>query len=358
MKIASSSADMSVQHSATRLRMESTRVRMWVGEDPARTPQRRVAEASDGDAMRRHWPVMQRPQAHGVEKSGSADEEASLSPRYTMLRDLIERMTGMRLRTVHWSPGSHGEGAKAPAPAAGSTASQPATGNAVQQPNWGAEIEHREVLHETESTNWSAQGTIRTADGQEIRFSLQLSMQRSYHEESSTTLRMGNAVQLTDPLVINFNGTAAQLQEGGRFTFDLDADGTADSLAQLASGSGFLALDLNGNGRIDDGRELFGPTLGDGYKELAMHDQDGNGWIDENDAVFEQLRVWVPTEDGGGQLMGLLEAGVGALSLQAAATPFTLKGSQNQTLGAIRQTSVYLREDGGVGSMQQVDLVV
>lgn len=79
---------------------------------------------------------------------------------------------------------------------------------------------------------------------------------------------------------------------------DLDADGMEDQISFVLPGSGFLALDLNGDGRINDGRELFGPETGDGFAELARYDEDGNQWIDENDPVFERLRIWTKDAEG------------------------------------------------------------
>ena len=124
------------------------------------------------------------------------------------------------------------------------------------------------------------------------------------------------------------------------------------------NGRGYLALDINQNGQIDNGSELFGPGSGNGFAELAAHDDDGNGWIDENDAVYEQLRVWTPATEGAGQLQSLKQVGVGAIAVNAASTAFALRDGNNQSLGAVRASSVYLREDGGVGSVQQIDLSV
>jgi hypothetical protein len=50
--------------------------------------------------------------------------------------------------------------------------------------------------------------------------------------------------------------------------------------------------------------------------------------------------------------------GVGALLLASADSPFALRGEHNSALGAVRSSSVYLREDGGAGTVQQIDLVV
>ena len=166
----------------------------------------------------------------------------------------------------------------------------------------------------------------------------------------------GDAVR-KDPLVINFEGNAAELT-GEKFDFDIDADGVDDRISFVSSASGFLALDRNGNGRIDDGHELFGARTGDGFAELAAYDSDGNGWIDENDAIFAELRIWTKDSSGADQLGTLAQHNIGALYLGQAATPFDLKDAQYNQHGQILSTGVYLFEDGRAGTMQQLDLFV
>jgi len=158
-------------------------------------------------------------------------------------------------------------------------------------------------------------------------------------------------VEFHDPLVINFDGRAADLTDL-RFDFDLDADGTCESLPVLARGSGYLALDTDGNGRIDDGRELFGACSGNGFDDLKGLDADGNGWLDEADPAFAALGVWFPD----GSLKPLRETGVGALHLDSAWTPFSLKDADNAARGQIWRSGVYLMEDGRAGTLQQIDL--
>ena len=41
-----------------------------------------------------------------------------------------------------------------------------------------------------------------------------------------------------------------------------------------------------------------GCLSGDGFQDLAGYDQDGNGWFDENDAVYDKLQVWSKDADG------------------------------------------------------------
>ena len=160
-----------------------------------------------------------------------------------------------------------------------------------------------------------------------------------------------------DPLVLNFDGTAAQLSDQ-RFAFDLDSDGTADNLALLAGGSGYLAIDRNANDRIDSGSELFGPATDSGFGELAALDNDRNGWIDENDAAFAALRIWTPDATGDGTLETLAQRNVGAIATGNVASPFELRGAGNSNLGAIATSGVFLTEDGRAGAVQEIDLSV
>jgi len=98
-------------------------------------------------------------------------------------------------------------------------------------------------------------------------------------------------VKKVDPLVLNFEGNRAELT-GAKFAFDLDQDGEQEHISFVGSGSGILVLDRNKDGIVNDGSELFGPSTGNGFNELASLDGDENGWIDENDAAYQDLSVW------------------------------------------------------------------
>ena len=139
----------------------------------------------------------------------------------------------------------------------------------------------------------------------------------------------------------------------------MDSDGKAEELSSLTGGSGFLALDLNNDGVINDGSELFGTKSGDGFKDLAAYDKDGNGWIDENDEVFKHLKVWTKNADGSDRLIAIADAGVGAIYLGNASTEFSVNTlDTNRTQGIVRSTGIFLKESGEVGTIQHVDLVV
>ena len=157
--------------------------------------------------------------------------------------------------------------------------------------------------------------------------------------------------------VINLDADVADVTDQ-KFYFDLDQDGEEEALSTLQSGSGFLALDRNGDGSINDGGELFGASSGNGFADLAEYDLDGNGWIDEADEVFERLVIWTPNADGTSTCYRLKEQGVGAICLQNVVTDFTLQDDSQTTNGAIRRTGIFLRETGEVGTVQHVDLVM
>lgn len=207
---------------------------------------------------------------------------------------------------------------------------------------------------EEERTRFRAAGEVQTADGRRIAFALDLEMARSLSIEASVRRA---PVQQKDPLVINLRGGTASLTERA-YHFDLDADGDAERIAFATGSSAFLAIDLDGDGRIGNGRELFGALTGDGFAELARHDSDGNGFIDDADPVYSRLLAWSRSADGGERLASAASLGVGAIHLGAVDTRFSLEGAGNAALGTVRQTGVFLREDGSAGTLQQVDLVV
>lgn len=207
---------------------------------------------------------------------------------------------------------------------------------------------------EQESTSFSTVGTVRTADGREIHFNVDVSMSREFQEYYREDLELAS-FQMCDPLVINLDTDVASLSDQ-KFFFDIDADGELDEISMLGQGSGYLALDKNGDGVINDGSELFGTASGNGFKDLAQYDEDGNGWIDENDAIWSKLKIWSKDENGNDILYRLADKGVGAICLQNVSTDFALKGQDNQTNGAIRNTGVFLYENGNVGTVQHVDV--
>ncbi len=208
------------------------------------------------------------------------------------------------------------------------------------------------VTQKTEKFDFASSGHIETADGRSIEFSLDLSVSRV---ETSIQSRSSRIPRFLDPLVLSFDDGLSSLS-GTTFSFDLTGDGILADIGALASGSGFLSLDLNEDGKVNSGLELFGPSSGHGFAELGNYDWDTNGWIDENDPVFEKLKVWFGAGGDDSRLISLKEAGVGAISLSSLETHFDLKNDSGVTLGRIVRAGLFVMENGEPRSLQEIDL--
>ena len=211
-------------------------------------------------------------------------------------------------------------------------------------------------VSESESTTFASTGLVTTADGRKIDFNVEVSMSRAFMSKFDF-LETQDYIK-TDPLMINLDTNIASVSDQ-KFFFDLDADGKEEEISFAVKGSGFLALDKNGDGKINDGSELFGTKSGDGFKDLSAYDEDGNGWIDEHDSIFSQLKIWTKDEEGNDHLIDLKKADVGAIYLGNADTQFSLKNDANELNAEIKKTGIYLKEStGSVGTLNHVDLVV
>jgi hypothetical protein len=180
-------------------------------------------------------------------------------------------------------------------------------------------------------------------------------MSREFAARNEVHFAAGNAA--IDPLVINFDGHAPGLTDT-KYQFDLDSDGTQDQISFVEEGSGFLALDLNNDGTVNNGKELFGPNTGNGFSELEAYDSDGNDWIDESDPIYQRLRIWTKDDQGNDVLCALGQKGIGAIYLGNVATDYQMKDQTNQLQGQVASTGIYLYENGSAGTIQQIDLVV
>lgn len=210
------------------------------------------------------------------------------------------------------------------------------------------------IRTEAESISFSTEGTVQTSDGRSIHFNVNVGMSREFQQYYERNMTMGT-FSMCDPLVINLDTDLAQLSDQN-FFFDIDGDGEKDQISRLGPGSGYLALDKNGDGIINDGNELFGTSSGNGFADLAEYDGDGNGWIDENDEVWSRLKIWCQDENGKDVLYTLAEKGVGAICLKNVSTDFTMKSQEGRTKGAVRSSGIFLYENGSAGTIQHVDM--
>lgn len=222
---------------------------------------------------------------------------------------------------------------------------------------WGMENVHYETetyFGVEQSASFQVQGQVVTADGRTLDFDMNVHMSSRFEAYYKESFDLQRAVNLCDPLVINLDSSPAKVSDQ-TFYFDLDCDGVEENIHKLSGGSGYLALDKNNDGKIGDGSELFGTASGDGFADLARYDEDGNGWIDENDSIWQHLKIWVQTEKGA-ELYSLAEKGVGAICLKKLPTYYAQYGKTGEVEAVVRSTGMFLFESGMSGSVQHLDL--
>lgn len=155
------------------------------------------------------------------------------------------------------------------------------------------------------------------------------------------------------PLVLDLDGNGVEtISQDAGVQFDLDGDGVKESVGWVAPTDGLLAQDLNGNGAIDDGTELFGNatrlaggmTAGDGYEALAALDSNGDGAVSAADETFGRLRVWVDANSDGvsqaHELKTLDSLGIASLNYTATG------GVERQNGNLLDRKASYTTADG------------
>jgi hypothetical protein len=170
--------------------------------------------------------------------------------------------------------------------------------------------------------------------------------------------KMGVASTIPSPIILDLDGDGVETTKVGTGTyFDHDANGFAESTGWAGADDGLLVRDLNNNGRIDSGRELFGSeTLlksgakaANGFAALAELDLVANGGnadgkITAADAAFATLKVWKDVDGDGytseGELFSLNAAGVQTINVgYATSTQIDANGNQHQQIGSYTTTT-------------------
>ena len=163
-------------------------------------------------------------------------------------------------------------------------------------------------------------------------------------------------IHYVDPLILDLDGDGleiTQLSQG--ILFDANGDTIKTGTAWAGADDGMLVRDLNGNGLIDTGAELFGDeTLlangqkaANGFAALAQLDANADGKFNANDAKYTSLRVWRDLNQDGisqaGELQTLAASGVKSIALASS------NASASYGDAILAQSGTYTRADGSVG---------
>jgi len=169
-----------------------------------------------------------------------------------------------------------------------------------------------------------------------------------------------------DPLILDLDNDGLEtlgINSNDPILFDHNGNGVKTGTGWVKSDDAFLVLvlDRNGNGSIDNGRELFGDSTplsaggvaADGFAALAQEDTNGDGKVDSLDARFANLRLWRDFNQDGisqaGELFTLASQNIIALNLAKTANSQLLaNGNQIADLGG------YVRSDGRTGTLGEV----
>ncbi len=190
-------------------------------------------------------------------------------------------------------------------------------------------------------------GAAEGTQAQASSFSIQLEFEFEYTEV--VQMKKGQ-VEESDPLVLDLDGDGIELtshRDGARF--DIEGTGRQVNTAFVTGGDAFLAIDRNGNGAIDSGRELFGDQNGasNGFEELRRLDSNNDGVLNALDRDFNSLLLFKDNGNGvteEGELITLEEAGVKEINLGYRNVNQVAAGGNR-----IGQIASFLRNDGSRG---------
>lgn len=173
---------------------------------------------------------------------------------------------------------------------------------------------------------------------------------------------VGPAEQRTSPIVIDLDGDGVETVGVTRERyFDHDANGMSERTAWAGADDGFLVRDINGDGRISSGREMFGNNTrlesgalaSNGFEALRDLDANQDGIVDSNDAQFVELRIWRDANQNGrtetGELLTLEQAGIAGV--RTGWTPSTYVDPSGQ---AHAQVGIAVRADGTNAAVSDV----
>ena len=195
--------------------------------------------------------------------------------------------------------------------------------------------------------------SINSVNASRISFSFQ--MEFKFEMSLEIQLAVQRLDQQQDPIVVDLDGDGIELTsvEDG-VHFDITGTGKPVQTAWIKGGDAFLARDINGNGKIDSGLELFGDQWGakNGFEELKKLDSNNDGFIGPEDKYYQQLILWRDNGDGvstSDELLTLQQAGIERIALNYKNTKIL-----TDTNNIITQKSFFIKKDNTVGRVADV----
>jgi hypothetical protein len=170
-----------------------------------------------------------------------------------------------------------------------------------------------------------------------------------------------NSLMGVSPIVLDLDGNGVStLSAAHGVSYDLTGTGTRSQVGWVGGNDGLLVMDRNGDGQINDGRELFGAAtlneqghrVGNGYAAMALEDSNHDGVLNHLDANWNKLQVWIDANHDGktdaGELKSLESLGVTELSLAHTA------GSASDHGNLLGLVGSYKTSDGATHDMADV----
>lgn len=213
----------------------------------------------------------------------------------------------------------------------------------------------------------AAAGGVVSADGirsanLEMRFAMQIDFSgvagelrgQGVAEHSTLMIQLAQSMSATmqcDPLILDIAGDGINLRGAGEgVLFDITGDGTAEQTGFIQGDDALLYLDADGNGLADNGNELFGDQQGDanGFAKLARQDDNADGVIDAQDAVYNQLRVW-QDRNGDGACQQEETATLEELGVQSIGVNYGEGSGDDGKGNRLAQAGSFTRADGTQG---------
>ena len=173
---------------------------------------------------------------------------------------------------------------------------------------------------------------------------------------------MDTAEKTKSPLIVDLDGDGIEtvgVSEG--VYFDHDGNGFAEKSGWVGKDDGLLVRDINGNGQIDDGTELFGNNsvlssgakAANGFEALKELDSNKDGVFNSSDEVWNEIKVWKDMNQNGfvenGELLSMEEVNIKEINLS-----YQNENIKDINENIIGQTGSFIKNDNSAGNISDI----